>query len=145
VTPAEKLAFAQRSYAAFSPPDVEAIISLYHPDCEWRLGYIGAALGTEAFRGHHGLRALVAAIGEGFESYATELTEAKISRDGVLLLRGHIHARSRDTQIELAMQVSQEMDFRDDLILSVVQLDEPPPGWNEATALDLGIIPDTST
>jgi hypothetical protein len=145
MTPAEKLAFAQRSYAAFSPPDIEAIISLYHPECEWRLGYIGAALGTEVFHGHDGLRALVSAIDEGFESFAAELNEAKISRDGVLLLRAHNHARSRDTHIELAMQVSQEMDFRDDLILSVVQLDEPPHGWNEATALDLGLTPDTGT
>ena len=145
MTPAEKLAFAKQSYAAFSPPDIDAIISLYHPECEWRLGYIGAALGTQAFHGHDGLRALVSAIEEGFEGYAAELNEAKISRDGVLLLSGHNHARSRDTHIELAMQVSQEMDFRDDLILSVVQLDEPPPGWNEATPLDLRLTPDTGT
>ena len=142
MTPAEKLGLAQRSYAAFSPPDIEAIISLYHPECEWRLGHIGAALGTEAFHGHDGLRALVSAIEEGFESFAAELNEAKISRDGVLLLSGHNHARSRDTHMELAMQVSQEMDFRDDLILSVVQLEEPPPGWNEATAIDLGLKPE---
>ena len=145
MTPAEKLAFAQGSYAAFSPPDVEAIISLYHPECEWRLGRAGAALGTDAFQGHDGLRALVSALEEGFESYAAEIDEAKISRDGVLLLRGHVHTRSRGTHIELAMQVSQEVEFRDDLIVSVVQLDEPPPGWNEATALDLGLTPDTGT
>ncbi len=135
MTAAEKFAMAQRSYAAFSPPDIEAIISLYHSECEWRLGHIGAALGTEAFQGHDGLRALVSALDEGFESYEAKLNEAKIRSDGVLLLGGHIQARSRDTHMELAMQVSQEMEFRDGLILRVVQFDEAPPGWDDASPI----------
>jgi hypothetical protein len=48
VTPAEKLARCPDSCAAFSPPDIEALIPLYHPHCEWRMGSMGAAFGTEA-------------------------------------------------------------------------------------------------
>jgi hypothetical protein len=133
VTPAEKLALAERSYAAFSAGlDIEALIPLYHPECEWRLGHIGAALGTEAFCGHDGLRALVSAPGEGFESYAAEIDEAKITREGVLLLRGHVDTRSRGTHMELSMEIWQEIEFRNGLAFNLVQFDKPPAGWDEA-------------
>src|SRR5438552_14298406 len=102
MTPAEKLALARRSYAAFSAgPDIEALIPLYHPECEWRMGSWGAAFGTESFRGHDGLRAWVAAVDEGWEDFAVGIDEAKITGEGVLLLRGHGHGRSRETHIEL--------------------------------------------
>jgi hypothetical protein len=136
VTPTEKLAWAQRSYAAFSEGlDIEALVPLYHPECEWRLGHIGAALGTEAFRGHDGLRALVAALGEGFESYTAEIDEAKITREGVLLLRGHVDTRSRGTQMDLSMQMWQEIGFREGLAFNLVQFDRPPATWDEATPI----------
>ena len=136
MTAAEKLALAQRSYAAFSAGlDVEALIPLYHPECEWRVGYIGAALGTDIFRGHDGLREIASAIDEGFQSYATEIDEAKTTREGVLLLRFHIQARSRGTHIELSLQAWQQIEFSDDLILSVAQFDERPTGWDDATPI----------
>jgi ketosteroid isomerase-like protein len=136
MTPAEKLALARRSYAAFSAGlDIESLIPLYHPQCEWRLGHIGAALGTDAFRGHDGLRALVSALGEGFENYSAEIDEAKITREGVLLLRGHVDTRSRGTHMDLSMQMWQEIEFREGLAFNLVQFDRPPPTWDEATPL----------
>ena len=43
MTPAEKLALAQRSYAAFNDGlDIDALLPLYHPECEWRMGSRGA-------------------------------------------------------------------------------------------------------
>jgi SnoaL-like domain len=121
------------SYAAFSPLDIEALIPVYHPECEWRMGSWGAAFGAESFHGHDGLRAWVAALDEGFESSLGEIDEPKITSEGVLLVRGHVTARSRGTQIELAIPTFwQEIAFRDGLISSVVQIDEPPPGWDEA-------------
>jgi hypothetical protein len=72
VTPTEKLALLQRSYAAFGAGlDIEALIPLYHPECEFRMGTTGAAFGTEVFRGHDGLRALVAAIDEASSARRT--------------------------------------------------------------------------
>jgi SnoaL-like protein len=136
VTPAEKLALARRSYAAFSAGlDIESLIPIYHPECEWRLGHIGAALGTEAFHGHDGLRALVSALGEGFDSYAAEIDEAKITREGVLLLRGHVDTRSRGTHMDLSMQIWQEIEFREGLAFNLVQFDRPPATWDEATPI----------
>jgi hypothetical protein len=137
VTPAEKLARAQRSYAALSAgPDIEALLPLNHPEWEFRMGSLGAAFGTESFRGHDGIRALASALDEGFEGFAVEIDEAKITSEGLLLVRGNSHARSRDTHMELSIPAFwQEIAFRDDLILSVAQFDGPPPGWEEATPI----------
>jgi SnoaL-like domain len=135
MTPAEKLALAQRSYAAFNAGlDIEAVIPLYHPDCEWRMGSMGAAFGAESFRGHDGLRAWVAALKEGFDRFTVVIDEAKITSDGVLLVRGSSHGRSRATNMELSIPAYwQEIEFRDGLVWSVVQIDEPPPEWDQAT------------
>lgn len=136
MTPAEKLALAQRSYAAFSVgPDIEALIPLYHPACEWRLGYIGATVGADVYHGHDGLREIVAAINESFETYAVEIDEAKITGEGVLLLRFHIEARSRGYHLVLSQQGWQEIEALDALILRVIQRGKPPAGWHEATAI----------
>jgi hypothetical protein len=145
VTPAEKLALAQRSYAAFCALDVEALIPLYSPHCEWRMGSMGAALGTGAFRGHDGLRELVGAISEGAESYAPSIKQARITREGVLLLAYSALAQSSYTHMDLTLRGWQEAEFRDGLILSIEEFDEPPPGWDDATPLDLGLTPGTGT
>ncbi|HME04222.1 MAG TPA: nuclear transport factor 2 family protein [Solirubrobacteraceae bacterium] len=146
MTPAEKLALTQRSYAAFSPPDIEALIPLYHSGCEWRMGSMGAALGAEAFRGHDGLRELVAAVLEGADSWAAEIVEARIRRDGVLLI-DYINRlqTSGYTHMELTYKGWQEIEVRDGLIASVAQFEHAPPGWDGATPLNLGLTPDTGT
>jgi hypothetical protein len=99
------------------------------------MGSWGAAFGTESFRGHGGLRAWVAALDEGWEGLVVVLDEAKITREGVLLQRGHTTARSRATHMELSAAFWQKGTFRDGLISSLVQIDEPPPEWDEATPI----------
>ena len=137
LTPAEKLALGQRSYAAFNAgPDIDALLAVWHPECEWGMGPWGAVLGTESFRGHDGLRAWVAAIEEGWEDLAVEIDEARITGDGVVLARGHSSGRSRDTHMELSTpRFWQRSTYRDGLIFSVEQFDEPPPEWDEATPI----------
>ena len=149
MTPAEKLALVQRSYAAFNAGlDIEALIPLYDPECEWRMGWMGAAFGTESFRGHDGLRAWLSTIDEGFEDPEWEIDEAKITGDGVLLLRGHSHGRSRGTHIDLSIPAFwQEIAFRDRLLLSVVQHRRAAPwlGRSDTDHLSFGLTPDTGT
>jgi hypothetical protein len=135
MTPAEKLTLAQRSYAAFSPLDVKAIIPLFHPECEWRMAPGRGVFGTDAYCGHDGLREFVSAIDEGAESYAAEINEARITRQGVLLLSNTTQGRSRATHIELSSRGWQEIEFRDGLISSVAQFDGPPPRWDQATPI----------
>jgi hypothetical protein len=120
--------------------DIDRLLTLYHSECEWRMGSMGAAFGAEAIHGHDGLRAWVAAINEGFDSFAVEIDEARVTASEELLLRGHATAHSRDRHIDLSIPTYwQEIGFRDDLIASVVHLDDPPLEWDGASPLDLGI------
>ena len=139
MTPAEKLALCRRSYAAFSDGlDIDALLPLYHRDCEWRMGSMGAAFGTEAFRGHDGLRAWVAAIDEGLEGFVVQIDEARITSEGDLLLRGRTSAQARVTHAMLSIpSYWQEIGFRDGLVVRVIHFDEPPSGWDDAAALDM--------
>jgi hypothetical protein len=76
------------------------------------------------------------AIDQGFEAFAVGIDEAKITGEGVLLLRGRSHGRSRGTRIELSTPAFwQQVTFRDGLGFMVVQFDEPPPEWDEATPI----------
>jgi ketosteroid isomerase-like protein len=137
LTLSEKLALGLRSYAAFNAgPDIDALLAVWHPECEWRMGPWGAVLGTESFRGHDGLRAWVAALEEGWEDLAVEIDEARITGEGVVLVRGHSRGRSRGTHMEFSTpRFWQRSTYRDGLIFSVEQFDEPPPEWDEATPI----------
>jgi ketosteroid isomerase-like protein len=135
LTPSEKLAGARRSYAAFSAgPDIDALLPLYDRECEWHLGPMGAAFGTEAFRGHEGLRAWASALAEGFDDFHVNIDEARVTGDGVLLLRGHARGRARDADMDVSLPVFwQQMAFRKSRVERIVQFEEPPPGWDTAT------------
>jgi ketosteroid isomerase-like protein len=135
MTPAEMLTLTERSFAAWSPPDIQAIIALYQPDCEWRMGHMAAAFGPEVFRGHDGLREMVAAVEEGFERYDAERYETRITSDSASVTRGEIRVRSSGTGIELPTPTFWRGEFRDHLILLSEILDGPPPGWDEATPI----------
>jgi ketosteroid isomerase-like protein len=137
VTPAEKLDLARRSHAAFSPPDIEALLPLYHPECEWRLGWMTGTSGTDTHHGHDGLRTFVEELDEVAVEHVAEIDEARITTDGKLLLAFTNRVRtSGAANIELELKGWQEGEFRDGLILTVVMLEEPPAEWDDATPLD---------
>jgi hypothetical protein len=78
---------------------------------------------------------LVAAIEEGWESFTAEIDEARVTGEGVAVMRGHVRGRSRGTHIELSERYWQRATYRDGLIFIVAQFDEPPPEWDEATPI----------
>jgi len=62
--------------------------------------------------------------------------EARVTGGGVVLVRAHSSGRSRVTEMELSIPAFwQEIQFRDGLILSVVQSDEQPAGWSGAAPI----------
>jgi ketosteroid isomerase-like protein len=133
MSPGEKLDLARRSYAAFNAgPDADALVALYHPDCEWRMGHAGAALGTAVFSGHDGLRSFARQMGEAMNDLQLSIDEARLAPDGSLLVRAHVAGRSTVQDMELRMQVWQQAEFRDGLLHRVVQLEEPPAAWESA-------------
>jgi hypothetical protein len=93
VTAAEKVALCRRSYEAFSDgPDLDALLPLYRPECEWSMESMGAAFGTEAFRGHDGVGVFVAALVAG----------RPVHKPPCLTSGGHTCAAAHSSSIKLA-------------------------------------------
>ena len=90
------------------------------------------------------MRALLSDIEEGFAEWTTLIEATRHTHAGALLVTTRMRVTSRDTNIEFATPVWQEITFQDDLILSVANSVEPPPAWGEAAPMDLG-TPDTGT
>ncbi len=127
----------RESYAIFQRLDAEAAVRLHDPDCEWDVGFAGAALGVTTYRGHAGVRKLIGDIGEVFPDWHPMIEELRLREDGALLVRSRVEATARDSQMPLEIPVmGQVIEFRDRLILRVVQTSFPPPGWQEAAELD---------
>ncbi len=138
MTPEEKLRLARRSYAAFNDGlDIEALIPLYDPACEWTMSAALAVVSTASYTGHEGLRSLVQMVSEAVSSYRTEIVEARIAAEGKLLIKNHLSATSAVVGAEVSRDTGQEVEFRDGLILRVTDFDEPPPGWDTAEPLTL--------
>lgn len=135
MTPEEKLDLALRSYAAFSAgADVDALLPLYDPACEWRLGSMG--LDTPAvFIGHDGLRELARWIEASAKAFTVTIEEARITTDGRMLIKHRVILTSAVMGAEISEARWQEGEFTDRQILRVAELGEPPAGWNTAKAL----------
>jgi hypothetical protein len=126
----------RESYAIFQRLDAEAAVRLHDPDCEWDVGSAGAALGVTTYRGHAGIRKLMADIGEVFPDWHPVIEELRLREDGALLVRSRVEATARDSQMSLEIPVmGQVIEFRDRLILRVLQTSFPPAGWDAATSL----------
>lgn len=133
MTDEELVRLCQASYAAWNAGDVEALVPLYHSDCEWVVGAAQAGLGVDVFHGHQGLRDFMREVRGSFAEYRNEILE--IRRDGDrVLIRGTIAGRSPAFG-EISQHQAQLGEFRDGLIFRVTQTDDPPPGWDEARPL----------
>src|SRR5271165_1436204 len=135
MSPEEKLDLALRSYAAFSAgPDVEALIPLYDPACEWRIG--ARALDIPAiYTGHDGLRELAGLFREWLSAFKVTIEEARVSNDGRMMIQHRMDLTSAAMGVEISSVRWQEGEFTDHQILRVVECEEPPVGWDTAEPL----------
>jgi SnoaL-like domain len=142
MTPEEKLDLALRSYRAFSAgPDVDALIPLYDPACEWTIG--PRAVDTPAvYRGHDGLREFAAWFGEWVSSFRVTIEEARIATDGRLMIRHRVDLTSAVMAVEVSEVRWQEGDFTDRQILRVTELEQPPLGWDTGQVIGAAGLPD---
>jgi hypothetical protein len=125
------------AYAAFQRLDFEAAAAVYDRDCVWHVGAASAALGQQTYRGHEGLRQLIAQVREVFPDWHPVIEELRLRDDGALLVRAHVEATSRDSGMPLEMPLlGQVIEFQGRAIHRVTQTGFPPPGWERAAALD---------
>ena len=124
------------SYAAWAAGDLEGVLELYDPECEWDMGPMAAAGLGPVFEGHAGLRRLFADLTGAFpEGFAPRIMELRLLGDQ-LLVRGDAIGTSELVQVETTTApYGQIIDFKDGRIRKVSQTDDPPPDWDKANAV----------
>jgi SnoaL-like protein len=133
VDDAARLELCRVSYECWSTGDVERIVAIYDPECEWVMGEVGAALGQDCYRGHQGLRRFMSDVLTFFDDYRAEIVEARAHGER-LLVRGWISGRTAAFG-DISQYVAQVIEFGDRCVLRVTQTDDPPPGWDGARPL----------
>jgi ketosteroid isomerase-like protein len=111
----ENVEVVRQALAAYARGDIEEGLSYLHPEGELHSAVIGNAEG-KVFRGHDGIRRWFAELGETFEEMTTELTEYRDLGDRVVAF-GHIHARGRESGLELDSPTGWVMTLRDGKVL----------------------------
>jgi ketosteroid isomerase-like protein len=111
VTNEEAIATA---YGAWSRRDIEALLSVVHPESEAR-PILGANIGTSVYRGHEGLRAWFKDLHQEWESFETSITRTDVRGDRVLCTL-QIHACGRASGIVIDHEMYHLLDMRDGMI-----------------------------
>jgi ketosteroid isomerase-like protein len=125
------LEIARRGWDALNQRDLDTVLSLVHPDVEWRpaLGPGGMEgnvyLGKEAYA-----RWLREELPEVWEDFRGEDLQFRELSDGRVLLLGFIHSRGRASGAEVRVPFGQLAQFRDG---QVVRIDAFP---DHASALE---------
>jgi ketosteroid isomerase-like protein len=106
----ENVEVVRRSLHAYADGDVEEMLSCIHPDGELQSAIIGGVEG-KVYRGHDGIRRWFDETQEGFVDLRTELTEFRDLGDRIVGF-GHIHARGRESGLELDSATGWVFDLR---------------------------------
>jgi ketosteroid isomerase-like protein len=107
----ENVEVVYRAERAFREGDVEALISLLHPDIEWETGL----LGTPTYRGHDGIRRMFRDVQAAWADIQMEIVGDPVERDDAVLLETHLVAHGRSTGAPVEATQFWVEDFRDDL------------------------------
>jgi ketosteroid isomerase-like protein len=107
----ENVEIVRRSFAAYARGDIEETLTYIDPEGVLQSAIIGGAEGN-VYRGHDGFRTWHAETEAAFEELTTELMEFRDLGDRVLGL-GHVHARGRESGLELDSETGWIFTLRD--------------------------------
>jgi ketosteroid isomerase-like protein len=102
-----------RAERAFNEGDVEALVSLLHPDIEWETGL----LGTPTYRGHDGVRRMFRDVQAAWADLHMEIVGDPLERDDAVLLEAHLEAHGRSTGAPVEATQFWVEEFRDGLCI----------------------------
>ena len=130
----ERLEVCRDVFVSWSAWDIERVLTLFDPECEWAMsqGY-ATLLPANSYAGHEGLRDVMGELQSMFDSLNAEIVEARASGDE-LMLRASLSARPRGSTVPVtAPPFAQVVEFRDGRISRITQTDDVPVGWDYAT------------
>ena len=114
----ENVALAQRAIEAWNRLDLDAFMTAWHPEAEWRPAFPKGTEGTGGvFRGHDGIREAWHNVRAAWSVYQVEPQEVRMVDDSLLVL-GRIFARGETSEIEIDSDWSAVLRYRDDKVIS---------------------------
>src|SRR6187397_1429880 len=94
----ENVEIVRRLFEAWNVRDIEGLVGLSDPDCEWRP--FRAQLEGMVYRGHEGIREFVRDMDEDWEAFRIDPAEFR-RRDQRVAVIGHVRALGRGTGVEV--------------------------------------------
>jgi ketosteroid isomerase-like protein len=114
----ENLALAQQAIEAWNRLDLDAFMTAWHPEAEWRPAFPKGTEGTGGvFRGHDGIREAWRNVRAAWSVYQVEPQDVRMVDDSLLVL-GRIFARGETSEIEIDSDWSAVLRYRDDKVIS---------------------------
>jgi len=129
-SPAERV---RASYAAIAARDAERLVAQYDPEVVWDFGPMAAATPQRIWEGHAGLRDMLDEFATTLADYDLQPLELRWHGEQ-MLVRGVFRAFvAHMPEVGVESTFGQVIDFREGLIFRVLNTDDPPPGWEDAT------------
>jgi ketosteroid isomerase-like protein len=122
----ENVEIVRNAFQTFSAKGIDAALSGFSPDVVWYP--TDRWLDDSAYRGHEGIRSLVAAFSENFDDFRYDVHDVRDAQDGVVALVdmiGRIKHSGSEVSQRLGFVVS---GFRDGTFREVRAF----PSWHDA-------------
>jgi ketosteroid isomerase-like protein len=113
----ENVEIARQALEGFNRRDIEALVALATPDCEWFPG-ISGAVGGGVYRGRKGIETWLGEVHDALETQRLRGDEFRDLGDRVLLL-GRTEARGRESGVVINAPLGAVFYFRDGKILRI--------------------------
>jgi ketosteroid isomerase-like protein len=113
----ENVELVRRAIAAFNAREVETLVSLCDPECDFLP--FRAQLEGLIYRGHEGMRQFMRDIEEDWETYRIDASEFRERGDRVAAL-GQVTAQGRGTGMHIESTAGFVFEVRDGLAMSIV-------------------------
>ena len=116
----EKLRLCRASYDAFNRRELEMLLQLYDPTCEWDMSNVAGWPEKRLYQGHDGLAEYFDAWLDPWEEFENVITEAiDLPRDRIFIL-GYVRGRGRLSEAPVeSPPFAQIIEFREGRFLRV--------------------------
>jgi ketosteroid isomerase-like protein len=121
-----------RAHDTFNARDVEGLISVTHPHCEWFP--FRAQLEGTSYQGHAGVRRFVRDMEEDWSRFSIVPEELTQAGDTVFVL-GHVTGTGRGSGVDVDFLAGFVFELRDGLIMRIKSYSDPAAA-REAAGLD---------
>ena len=128
----ENIEVVRRSFEAFNARDVDQLVGLSDPDCEW-LPFRAQLEGTGIYRGHEGVRRFVRDMDEDWAAFGIDPLEFHDRGERIAVI-GRVRARGRGGSVDIDLLAGFAFELRSGRIMRLTSHSNPE-GALEAVGL----------